>query len=514
MTCFQCRAVRLLEGDNVNVDANHSSIRLVVGIFSAYALFASGCGDNTVKPDVNTQYCDGSHEVIPPDPAKAWMFERDGWVYAHIEGEPCERGFQHGYLLSEQFKEHFATTEFFTYETMGLTFEYLVEQSVKMFNPKIPRELMEEMQGIADGLTAAGVPTTLDQIVAWNGYTELTESWWPTVESNLASTAGGRKGQPGHCSAFIATGSATADGDIVVGHETFDDFWSADGENIILTIVPADGASIMMQTTAGYIDSMTDFFIMSSGLFGTETTIAGFLPYDPDGVPEFVRIRNAMQYGTDLDNFTELLNDGNNGGVANIWLYGDRNTGEIAKFEQGLAYTNYQKTFDGHWTSNNVAEDPRILNLECAHVGQNDTRVQTGGRSTRWPALIEPYITHIDLEVGQTMLADHVDVYHDRDLAAANTICAHYDWDDRSDGAEEDAVWFNPYQPAGSVDGKVTTSAMVENLEFSARFGRACGIPFDVDEFLEKRPQWEWERGHLKSRPHQEYSTFSMTDRE
>lgn len=487
-----------------------AAVLVVAGLPAALTM---GCGSSAAKPEVATQYCDGTHEVLPPDLAKAWKFERDGWLYVHIEGEPCERGFQHGYLVAEEFKEHFETTKFFTYETMGLTFDYLVEQSVRMFNPKIPPELMEEMQGIADGLTAAGVPMTLDEIVAWNGYTELTESWWPGVESNLASTAG-RKGQQGHCSAFIATGSATADGGIVVGHETFDDFWSGDGENLILTIVPTDGAAMMMQATPGYIDSMTDFFIMDSGLFGTETTIAGFLPYDPDGVPEFVRIRNAMQYGTDLDSFKDLLDDGNNGGVANIWLFGDRNTGEIAKFEQGLAYTNYQKTFDGHWTSNNVAEDPRILNLECAHVGQNDTRVQTGGRSTRWPALIEPYLTHIDLEAGKAMLGDHYDVYHERDRAAANTICAHYDWDDRSDGAEQDAVWFNPYQPAGSIDGKVTTSSMVENMEFAARYGRACGTPFDVDEFLEQRPQWEWQRGHLKSRPHQEYSNFSWTDRE
>jgi hypothetical protein len=33
------------------------------------------------------------------------------------------------------------------------------------------------------------------------------------------------------------------------------------------------------------------------------------------------------------------MNIGNNGGYANDWLLGDRKTGEIARFEQGLKHT-------------------------------------------------------------------------------------------------------------------------------------------------------------------------------
>ena len=34
--------------------------------------------------------------------AKAKRSERAGWVYLHVEGEPRERGFQHGYLLAKE----------------------------------------------------------------------------------------------------------------------------------------------------------------------------------------------------------------------------------------------------------------------------------------------------------------------------------------------------------------------------------------------------------------------------
>ena len=84
------------------------------------------------------------------------------------------------------------------------------------------------MSGIAAGYSKAGVPTTLDEIIGWNAYMEMTGYWWPTVASQYVNDApnGNRKS---HCSAFIATGSATADGRIVIGHEAFTEFWKARG---------------------------------------------------------------------------------------------------------------------------------------------------------------------------------------------------------------------------------------------------------------------------------------------
>ena len=67
----------------------------------------------------------------------------------------------------------------------------------------------------------------------------------------------------------------------------------------------------------------------------TETTISQFHGFDPNGVPEFVRARKAMQYSNSIDDFARIMKDGNNGGYANDWLIADRNTGEIASLELG-----------------------------------------------------------------------------------------------------------------------------------------------------------------------------------
>ena len=46
--------------------------------------------------------------------------------------------------------------------------------------------------------------------------------------------------------------------------------------------------------------------------------------WDPNGIPEFVRARKAMQYSSSIDDYVLIMKEGNNGGYANNWLVGDR----------------------------------------------------------------------------------------------------------------------------------------------------------------------------------------------
>lgn len=180
----------------------------------------------------------------------------------------------------------------------------------------------------------------------------------------------------------MATGSATVDGRPVIAHESFDDFWSGQYFNICEVIKPAKGFAIKMQTIPGYISSMTDFYVTAAGLGITETTLAGFVGYDVDGVPEYVRSRQASQYAKTIDEWIKIENTGNNGGYANIWMLVDANTNEIARYEEGLKHKELLRTKDGYFCRCNAAHNPRIRNLECVDNGYNDPRQQTGGRRT------------------------------------------------------------------------------------------------------------------------------------
>ncbi len=440
---------------------------------------------------------------------EATMNQQHGWTHLRISGEPLKRGFQHGFLLSEHYKKAVETYRFITMESFGVPYSFFVEAAVKLHKDKLGQEITEEMNGIAQGLTKAGVPSSLDDIIGWNAWIEMTGSWWPTAKGNYAAH-GRTESRKCKCSSIIATGSATEDGGIVLAHETFDDFWNGANINIILEIWPTEGAGMIMQSSPCYIASMTDFFV-TGHLVGSETTIAGFTGYDETGVPEYVRARNAMQYGTDINSFVELINKGNNGGYANTWLVGDINTSEIAEYQQGLKYQKLTRQNDGYIAGANYVTDPQIRNLECQFTGYNDIRQQTGARRTRWPQIVEPHLGKITGDTAKAMLADHFDLYSDKEWPCATTICAHYDEDPRYYMSSPEAVENAPFVAMGSMDGKVTTTSLAKEMKMWGRYGRACGAAFDADAYLKQHPQWGWMKGHLPSRPSQPWSLFAGT---
>jgi hypothetical protein len=95
-----------------------------------------------------------------------------------------------------------------------------------MIAPRIDAENLAEIDGIAEGLKAAGFLTSRDEMVAYNAFLELLWNWWPVVkDANGAHSADPPKQS---CSAFIATGRMTSDGNIVLGHYTWLDYPMAD----------------------------------------------------------------------------------------------------------------------------------------------------------------------------------------------------------------------------------------------------------------------------------------------
>ena len=442
---------------------------------------------------------------------EGYRFDRNGWIYVHIEGDPHERGHQHGNLVASELKEILRSLKYLTYWNTGMQWEFFVQQAEKLWADKIDQEFLDEMKGIADGAKAAGVDVTWQEILAWNGYTEITNYWWPTAQG---STYGTFRGEVvGHCSAFAATGSATNGGKIVMAHNSWDQFETGQFANMILDIKPTTGHRMFMQADPGYIDSFSDFFVTDAGLMGTETTIGGFGQYDPNEAPEFFRVRKAMQYATSLDDAVELMKKRNNGGYANSWLFGDANTGEIMRFELGLKFYNVERTKDGYYIGFNAPLDPRIRNLECSNTGYADLRRHQGARQVRLTQLMKQYHGVIDVEMGEKILADHYDTYLKKENnPCSRTVDGHYELDAREYMSQPGRPI--PFQPRGTVDGKVMDSDMAKSLSFWARWGNSSGMPFDAEKFLEEQIQWSHLEGYLKDRPSQPWTLFKAGEKE
>lgn len=432
----------------------------------------------------------------------SYSYRENGWTFLHIEGAPYERGFQHGYHLAKDITKVFKNLSSITYINTGKEIQFFMEAAHELFLPRINDEIIEEMRGIAAGAEAAGYGISLDALIVMNGYIEMIYYWWPSVRSDIAGRISIKKE---HCSAFIAVGDATIDQEIVMGHNTWWDFFLAQNFYVVLDILPTDGYRILMQCMPGFIHSMSDFFITGAGIIGTATTINGFDNYSQAGVPEFSRVRKAKQYARTIDEWAGIMEKDNNGGIANSWLLGDINRKEIARFELGFAYSSLDKLNNGYFTGFNEAEDPRIRNLECINTDYNDIR-GNGARRVRWLQLMELNYGKIDVEKAAKMLEDHYDVYLGIYKPSNRTICGHSDVDPfEFTGLLSD----KPFNPGGAVDGKVVSSCLAKDFSFWARYGRSCCEPFFVEEFVKEHPQWEWQREFLEDRPTQPWTLFS-----
>ena len=120
---------------------------------------------------------------------------------------------------------------------------WLIANTKGFIEPAIDPENRAELQGIVEGMIAAGVPTTYDEIVTYNAEIELTWYWWPLASKRITDGIDLVKKPRESCSSFIARGSMTKDGGIVLGHNTMDDYVEA-VENVVLDLKPAAGHRI------------------------------------------------------------------------------------------------------------------------------------------------------------------------------------------------------------------------------------------------------------------------------
>jgi hypothetical protein len=406
-----------------------------------------------------------------PDPhsvqryGPAYRYPQAGWIVLHIEGEPYQRGLQHGRLLAEEIAAHvrcFAAMQSPKAPADAWkTTRTLVDT---LFVRRYDKEYLEEMKGIADGANAAGArfqrrPLDLIDIVALNSWPEI-----ETLDPALQATPNGLEAirfrqespetkkvpKPMHCSAFAANGKATRDGKIVLGHITMTPLYPATFCNVWLDVKPPVGCGhrVLMQTFPAGIQSGLDYYLDDAGLIVCETTLAQ-TRFDGSGKALGSRIRHALQYADSIDKAIEILKEGNNGLYTNEWLLGDIKTNEIAMFELGTHKTKlwrssknewYGGTEGFYWGCNNTKDLDVRLETVASVEGRPAAAVFSPSlRDKKWLELYDRYKGEIDADFGK--------------LAFTTPPLAAYP----------------------SLDAKFTTSDMAKELKTWALFGPPLG---------------------------------------
>jgi hypothetical protein len=295
----------------------------------------------------------------------AYRYPSAGWIYLHIEGKPYDRGYQHGYLMAREIPEYLERCASYLGTNLA-GWNGLRTQANALFLKGFDREILEEMRGIADGAGDAGIKwqgrrlDVVDLVVA-NTAVELNE-----LQSAMHVTPTGlerfkfetpayydkkRDSVLEHCSAFAATGPATRDGKMVIGHVTWWPLTLAEQTNVWLDIKPEKGHRVLMQSYPGGIESGTDWYQNDAGMVLTETTIRQS-PFNAQGTPVAFRARMAIQYGGTIDEMIQQLGTRNNGLYTNEWLMGDGKTNEIAMYELGTSHTKLWRSSKNKWFGN------------------------------------------------------------------------------------------------------------------------------------------------------------------
>jgi hypothetical protein len=436
--------------------------------------------------------------------AKASRQDRSGWIQVHLEGSPGTIGYQHGFLLANEIDTTIRACAFWLEHETPYKWDFFRKAAKSFIWKKVDPEYQEEINGIVSGLKARGKSYDNLDITAYNALEELAFYYVPQLMDAAKAHSGDNKA-PGNCSAFIATGSYTKDGKIVMGHNNWTEYIWGQHWNVIADIVPATGNHIMMDCMPGYIHSGDDFVITANGMLITETTITQFKGFDTAGIPEFVRARKASQYANGIDDVIRIFTTGNNGGYANDWLIGDTKTNEVAKLELGLRNYRVWRSHDTAMIGSNFASDPKLIAEETT-FSVSDMTTSPNARKVRMEQLVISDLKgKLDGESGKAVEGDHLDATTNAIGHNRHAVCGHI---------EEDPVgcpeWdCKPFDPMGAVQGKVTTADLASKMQFWAHMGHPCGQSFIGASFYKDHPEWAWQSKYLKNMYSWPWTLFS-----
>ena len=352
----------------------------------------------------------------------AYRYPVGGWIYLHIEGKPYERGYQHGHLMAREIVQYVdrCAAELDS-KSRNRAWDLGRTTASALFASGYDQEILAEMKGIADGAADAGAKwgeRKIDfiDILAANSITELGE-----LENAIPGTPTGVEGlgfkPPAYfdhkrdvsvterCSAFAATGPATRDGKMIIGHVTMWPLTLAEQTNVLLDVKPEAGHRVLMQSFPGGIQSGTDWYQNDVGVVLTETTIRQS-PFNVRGTPESYRARRAIQYGDNIEQVVEILGAKNNGLYTNEWLIGDAKNNEIAMYELGTYRTKLYRSSKGewfggttgfYWGDNNAKDLDVRLEYAPDPEGQPEHLPYVPAeRDLKWQALYQQYKGSID----------------------------------------------------------------------------------------------------------------------
>ena len=139
-----------------------------------------------------------------PRIGKSYRFERGGWIYVHLEGNPAQIGFQHGYWLAQEIADALNAYKLGRTHVTKRDWSFFRETSRNILWPHIEQRISRTSFRVSwTGVQAQGVQADLDDIVALNAFMEIPGYYIPWLQ--LAQSHG--KSPPSSAAPGIAARS-------------------------------------------------------------------------------------------------------------------------------------------------------------------------------------------------------------------------------------------------------------------------------------------------------------------
>ena len=304
----------------------------------------------------------GAIIICSPDGKGYLKIDSDGKKLLHLEGNAYEMGYQHGYLLAEDVGKMTSEDYFFNLILdllLGMDEEQIKELIMELIGDSgiinclldclfmelsdfliqltwemildnlhhVPIEFQEEMQGIADGATDAGVNTTLKNILILNmGFDGLLSIGYPLIMI-LTSIPGfgdliSKVLENLHaCNGFVLHGDATVDGSVMLGRDFMFSSYGFHETALLIEQVPDIGNSFVSVSYAGFVGATA---AMNSRGIGIGCDMVQAIDCTPGdyGMGVLLTCRNVVQYANELSEAVYMINSSKRG-VSWLYVLGD-----------------------------------------------------------------------------------------------------------------------------------------------------------------------------------------------
>jgi hypothetical protein len=364
------------------------------------------------------------------------LFKRDGLNILFLKGDRFEMAYQHGKLLADDIKTG-------ALPQAHKMFERQIRNGIPQIfaiTPLILRHFLKKYpESFLKSALSNGAATSTSMINEAYGLSEgsgrpLEEILYAAVNpeslqimvgerlSGEATALGPIVGPTSSCSAFVAWGKSTADGEILIGRNT--DYplnGSYDRHPTVMYFSPTDGTQKYQAVTSAGLHTAGVVGINESGIYIGVHTIPS-VAVSTSGLPTFASAQEVLRKARNFDEAVELFQKVKSGAG---WTYllvstKEKKAASVEISNRGVSILPVSS--DHHGQTNHYRTAARAAEYLHINLSVDDDSI---GRLKRVEDLLDENVGRLDVPAAMAILGDKYDPFYRKVRGIGNVVAVH-----------------------------------------------------------------------------------------